>query len=142
MIVGGCVAAGTYIFAEDIVAILFGSSYADSARVLKIFSPMIFFSFLNYLLGGALIAMGKEIFPTVILGLGALVCVVSGFYFIPVEGTSAAAYIKLAAETLSFALQGVFLGWMLVKFRKTAARPGVEGEKIAYETVTSRASDG
>jgi O-antigen/teichoic acid export membrane protein len=118
---GLTVAAGTYLLSGPIISILFGDGYRDSAAILRIFSPMIVFSFLHYLTSGALVAMGRELLTTLTLGLGAVVCVTLGFIFIPGSGAQAAGLIKVAAEGLSFGIQGAVLVWMIVKSRGAAA---------------------
>jgi O-antigen/teichoic acid export membrane protein len=119
--IGLLIAGGTYLFAGPIISILFGDGYRDSAVILRIFAPMIVFSFLNYLSSGALIAMGRELLTTLTLALGAVVSVALGFAFIPRSGAEAAGWIKVVTEVVTFAFQGTLLVWMVVKARAAAA---------------------
>lgn len=117
LITGIAAAAGTFVFAGQIISVLFGDQYADSAAILRIFSPMIMLSFLNYLISGALIAMGREILTTITLGLGAVICVTLGFLLIPVDGAPAAGLIKVIAEASTFSIQGAILLLMIFRSR-------------------------
>lgn len=136
---GGLIAAGTWLFAPEIIDLLFGVTYIQSAEVLRIFSPMIALAFLNYLFSGALIAMGREVIATITLGLGAAVCVTLGFAAIPAWGAPAAGAIKLGAETVAFLFQGSILLWLVVRGAGDAAgtaarRPGgLRGESADRE---------
>ncbi len=114
---GAAVAWVTYAFSSEIISLLFGELYQESAGMLRIFAPMILFSFLNYLFSGALIAMGRELLATLTLGLGAVVCLVLGFAYIPQGGAAAAGYIKFGAEGLAFFFQGAVLLWLILKHR-------------------------
>ncbi len=143
--VGFILAAGIYLYSAEIVLILFGQDYRESAQILRIYSPVIMFTFVNYLLGGALIAMGRERLATMTLGLGAALCVVCGFYFIPGGGGRAAGYIKLVAEAFSFVFQSLLL--IVLLRRSGMARVGPDDrpsavDHRAYQTITSGMSDG
>ena len=117
---GVLIAAGTYLFAGQVIAILFGDGYRDSAATLRVFAPMIVFSFLHYLTSGALVALGREMLTTLTLGLGAVLCVTLGFIFIPEGGSHAAGVIKVVAEGTSFGIQGAVLAWMVFHPRSGA----------------------
>ena len=112
---GLLIASVTWVFAPQIVAILFGEGYRDSATILRVFAPVVVFSFLHYLTSGALVAMGRELLTTLTLGIGATVCVILGFIYIPAEGARAAGLIKVVAEGTSFAIQGGVLAWSAMK---------------------------
>ena len=108
---GLLIASVTWLFAPQIVAILFGEGYRESAVILRVFAPVVVFSFLHYLTSGALVAMGRELLTTLTLGIGAAVCIVLGFIYILAEGARAAGLIKVVAEGTSFAIQGGVLAW-------------------------------
>jgi O-antigen/teichoic acid export membrane protein len=118
---GIVIAAGTYLMAGPIISILFGEQYADSAGMLRILAPMILFSFMHYLTSGALVAMGREILTTLTLCLGAAISVTLGFMFIPASGAHAAGLIKVAAEGVTFVIEGALLAGFILKAHAGAA---------------------
>lgn len=115
---GIAISGVTYLYSVEIISLLFGDTYRQSAGMLRIFAPMIVFSFLNYLFSGALIAMGRELLATLTLGLGAVVCLALGFTYIPHGGPAAAGYIKFGVEGLAFFFQGGVLLWLILQHRQ------------------------
>ena len=105
---GAVIAGATYVFSSEIISLLFGDLYHESAGMLRIFSPMIVFSFLNYLFSGALIAMGRELLATYTTGTAA----VPGFRISP--GGMPLRAIKFSRGRIS--VQAILL-WLILKHR-------------------------
>jgi O-antigen/teichoic acid export membrane protein len=59
MLAGALGAAGTYLFAETVVEIIYGTYYAPAISILRLFAPALFLLFVDVLLGPALIAANK-----------------------------------------------------------------------------------
>jgi O-antigen/teichoic acid export membrane protein len=107
--IGGTLSVLTFIFADTVTLFLYKSQYANAGTILRNMSLTVLFTFLNLLVGNALIAAGRERFSAATLGFGACVNVVSNLVVVPQYGAPAAAFVRAASEALSFCIQGFFL---------------------------------
>jgi O-antigen/teichoic acid export membrane protein len=85
MLIGALGAAGTYLFAQVAVEVIYGRShYAQAVPILQVFSPAMFLLFVDIILGRALVAL---------------------------NGAKALAVLKVASVVVSTALDLVLIPW-------------------------------
>jgi len=101
--VGIPVAAGTFLLAEEIILFLFGPQYQHSVVVLKIFSFLIIFSYLNGLAGYFLTSTNRQRLTAKILAVTTCINVCLNFVLIPRYSYIGAASATVASEVLFFA---------------------------------------
>ena len=117
----GTIAIVLALGARDILTLLFGERYADSAGALQILAAVVVLSFLNYLLWYGLLAGGLERGKALIMAVGVVVSVVLNALLIPAHGIEGAAIALLVSDTLVVGAQIVMvrrrmlaLPWRLV----------------------------
>ncbi len=99
----------TYLASPFIIRVLFGPGYEQSAALLQTLSVMLFFFFSNFLLGNALIALGRERLSTVTIAVGAGFSIVLNAVVVPRFGAAGASVVRLIVEAISFGLQFALL---------------------------------
>jgi O-antigen/teichoic acid export membrane protein len=99
----------TYMFSGSIILSLYSATYSHSIEVLRILAFMLCFYFVNFLLGNALIAAGKEIYSTVTLMAGAVLNIGLDVVLIPRFGIDGAAAARVVTEAGAFILQLILL---------------------------------
>jgi len=110
----------TYVASPLIVRVLFGPGYESSTMLLQTLSVMLFFFFSNFLLGNALIALGRERLSTVTIAVGAALSIVLNAAVVPRFGAAGASVVRLIAEVVSFGLQLTLLQLTLRRFKNAA----------------------
>lgn len=105
----GTIAIILALGAHDILTLLFGERYADSAAALQILAGVVVLSFLNYLLWYGLLAGGLERGKALIMAVGVVVSVVLNALLIPAYGIEGAAIALLVSDTLVVAAQIVMV---------------------------------
>ncbi len=97
--IGIPVGVGGTILAEDIINLLYGSSYIEGADVLKmlIWQVPIGFMILSY--GNPLLALGLQRLHALAIGTGVLITIILNFVLIPIYGIYGAALAALAGES-------------------------------------------
>jgi O-antigen/teichoic acid export membrane protein len=85
MLAGALGAAGTYLFAQTAVQVIYGTHYAPAITILQVFAPLLFLLFVDVLLGHALIAANR---------------------------TKELAKIKVVSVVVSIALDVVLIPWL------------------------------
>jgi O-antigen/teichoic acid export membrane protein len=89
MLAGAIGAAGTYLFAETAVEVIYGTYYAPAISILRLFAPALFLLFVDVLLGLALMAANR------VKGLATL---------------------KVASVVISTALDAVLIPWFQSRY--------------------------
>ena len=102
---GIAVSLVTLFFADSIITYLYTAQFAKAIEPLKILSIMLSFYYVNFLVGNALIATGRERFATATLAIGALLNIVLNSVLIPRYGTHGAAWAKVVTEVAAFCIQ-------------------------------------
>ncbi len=114
---GVLISVTTYFSSDLIITVLYAGQYHQSALTLRILSLMLCFYFVNFLLGNALIAAGRESLSTMTLLLGAVTNLALCTALIPGFGGDGAAGARVVTEVLACAFQM----YMLVKVSGTRA---------------------
>ena len=109
--IGTAGAVVIYALAPWIVRVLYGPRYFPSIELIRVLVGMSPFFFGNFILGNGLIALGKERFSTVTIGIGAVICATIGLVAVPALGARGAGGARVAAEVISFVVQA----WLLVR---------------------------
>ncbi|MEM4260707.1 MAG: flippase [Candidatus Woesearchaeota archaeon] len=115
LFLGICLTIVTYFMSTKIITLLYGEKYLYAVEVLKILSFILPFYFLNYLLGSTLIAVGREIYSTISLIIGATLNMLLNYYFIGSYGINGIALAKVISEITVF----IFQTTVLISFVKT-----------------------
>ncbi len=97
-------AAGCIVYGEDVLRVLFSSTYSQAYSILVIFGITTIFLYLNAPLSYFLYTNHKENVHTKILMLLTIVNIVANLLFLPVFGTVGAAFSTLVCEILAFFL--------------------------------------
>lgn len=96
----------TWYFSKSIVCLLYSDSFQGSAAMLQTMSMMLVAYYVNFIIGSALIAAGKEIFSTFTLAIGAVISIVVNIILIPQTGGQGASLARVITEVCSFIVQG------------------------------------
>jgi O-antigen/teichoic acid export membrane protein len=123
LFLGICLTIATHFLSAEIISVLYGEQYFRSAGILEILSIILIFYFVNFLLGNALIAAGKEMFSTASLIIGAALNMLLNYYFIIPYGVNGIASAKVISEISVFIFQMV----VLVLFTKTTKIFSISG---------------
>ncbi len=99
----------TCLASSLIIRVLFGPGYEQSTALLQTLSIMLFFFFSNFLLGNALIALGRERLSTLTIAVGAGFSIVLNAVVVPRYGAGGAAVVRLVVEAISFGVQFALL---------------------------------
>jgi O-antigen/teichoic acid export membrane protein len=81
---GALGATGTLLFAETAVGLIYGSGFAPSATILKVYAPALFLVFIDILLGNTLYAAGAAVGFAVVLALKVLVSAGLSVILVPI----------------------------------------------------------
>jgi len=98
LMIGLGIATLTTVYADQIVLLIFGSSFAQSASPLRILIWAAFLVFLNGISGGALVSAGHQKLCTKITGIGLAINVCLNLLLIPNLGKIGASLSILATE--------------------------------------------
>ncbi|HLD86611.1 MAG TPA: flippase [Candidatus Nanoarchaeia archaeon] len=109
LIAGLPISVGLYALSDDIIALLYGESYAGASLVLKIISGYIFLKFLNFHLGITLYATNRQKQRMWGQGITALVNILLNLFLIPRYGIAGAAISTLITEIVLFGLYYAFM---------------------------------
>ena len=104
----------TWFFAETLVRVVFGESYASAGTLLFWVMTALIFSLPNYVLTQGAIALNKEVFYAGVASAAAIVNVLLNFWLIPNHGAIGAAWATLATE-------GVLIVFLMLGMRKWLA---------------------
>lgn len=103
------ISIGGFLLSEKIIFFLFGPQYHESVAILKIFSLLIMFSYLNGLAGYFLTSINRQGLTAKILAATAGINVALNFLLIPSYSYMGAAYATVVSEVLFFIFFFVFL---------------------------------
>lgn len=120
LILGIISGAVTFLFADQIIALFYGSTYKNSVESLRLLSLMVPFYYLNFLTGSALIAIHQEKLSTVTLVVGAIVNTTLNVIFVHQYGQIASSFAKVVSEAFCFIVQ-VYFFHRFLPFAKTYA---------------------
>ena len=81
---GTLAAIGTFLFADDAIAIVYGQHFGPSGIILKVYAPGFFLLFMNVLLATALFALGRAKAFSVAKWASVVVSTVLGLLLIPI----------------------------------------------------------
>ncbi|WP_440954695.1 flippase [Methanosarcina sp. Mfa9] len=93
---------GTTIISDEIILLVYGSSYSDSSNALKILIWGLLFISINYLLTSLLISIDKQKLTTLNMGVCVLINVVLNYLLIPQYNYTGASIATLATELTFF----------------------------------------
>ena len=104
IVVGLPISIGGFLLSEKIILLLFGPQYHESVAILKVFSLLIIFSYLNGLGGYFLTSINRQALSAKILAATAGINVGLNFLLIPSYSYMGAAYATVVSEVLFFIL--------------------------------------
>ena len=81
---GALGATGTFLFADTVVGLIYGSDFAPAATILKVSAPVLFLVFIDILLGNTLYAAGAGVGFAVVLAVKVLVSAGLSLVLVPV----------------------------------------------------------
>jgi O-antigen/teichoic acid export membrane protein len=81
---GALGATGTWLFAETVVSLIYGPSFAPAATILKVYAPVLFLVFVDILLGNTLYAVGAAVGLSAVLALKVLVSAGLSLVLVPI----------------------------------------------------------
>ncbi len=81
---GALAAIGTYLFADDAIAIVYGQHFRPSGIILKVYAPGFLLLFMNVLFGTALFALGRAKACSVVKVASVVVSTALGLVLIPI----------------------------------------------------------
>lgn len=103
MLIGLPCTVGMYIFADQILSLLFPNA-SDGALLLQISSLTIIFTILAQTVNGALQGLGKLSVPAIALGVGVIVKLIMNLILVPIPeiGAAGAAWGSVVCHLISF----------------------------------------
>jgi len=108
-------ASGIWLVAPDLIKLIFGEAFAESAMVLRYLAWLIFLAFLRSLIGTFLTACDRQVERTKSQWVVTCVAILANVFLIPTIGIKGAAIATLISETLLVILFAVrlrrVLGW-------------------------------
>jgi len=116
--VGLVLTAGTFLFSDQIIYLLYKAAYIPAGPVLKTLCLLVPFYFGNALLGNALIAAGHERLVTSTLAVGSVINGFVCFYLIPTKGIFGASIGRVSAEGVAFMIQLVLVSIVIHRSRQ------------------------
>lgn len=129
ILIGLPVGAGVWLTAPDVIRIIFGESFAESATVLRILAGVLFLTFVARILGVFLMSSNRQEERMKSLWPVALINVVGNLVLIPAFGVKGAAVAALASEAVLVVLFAVrlrkVLGWPRISSRLAISGVGV-----------------
>jgi O-antigen/teichoic acid export membrane protein len=129
ILIGFPVAAGIWLTASDLVTLLFGEHFEESASVLRILAGLLFFTFMSRTLGVFLMSSDREAERNTCYWIVATVNLLGNLALIPLLGVLGAAIIALTSEALLATLFMVRLrhvvGWPKANSRLAISLIGV-----------------
>lgn len=103
-------AIGVFLVAPDAIVLLFGSSFAPAATVLRVFSLLIIFKCLGNVVYQVCISTRKEKGQLLSYAAGAIACFIGNIALIPLLGEVGAAAATVFAELIVDVVLVVYLG--------------------------------
>jgi len=94
----------TYLLSEKIIFFLFGPEYICSISILRIFSLLLTFSYLNGLAGYFLTSTNRQMLTVKILAITTSINIFLNFIFIPHYSYIGAAYATVVSEILFYSI--------------------------------------
>jgi len=121
ILVGFPVAFGSWLIAPDLIDLIFGNTFAESALILRLLAPLLLIASLNRVMSIFLMSSDQEVQRAKSQGIVAFVNVLGNILLIPAYGIKGAAIATLISETLMCLLFGMrlrsVLGWPRVGSR-------------------------
>jgi len=121
VLVGFPVAGGLVLIADDLIRLLFGAEFADSAPLLSVLAWLIFLGGPRTLLGMFLVATGRQKERAQALGAAVVAGVVLNLILIPRYGPMGAACATVGTEALLISLMALRL-WPLLGAPRVGSR--------------------
>lgn len=103
-LLGLAACVGIFMFAEDIIGLLYGHEYASSAVILKVLCWYLFLKFLNIVIGTTLMSINRQKRRLLCQGSAAALNIVLNIILIPSYGMMGAAAATLLTEIVFFSL--------------------------------------
>lgn len=129
ILIGLPVASGVWLIAPDLIKLIFGATFAESASVLRLLAGLLFLTFLSRIMGVFLMSCDRQVERTKSQWTVAWVNVLGNLLLIPVLGIKGAAVVTLISETLLVILFAVrlrpVLGWPSISSRLVIGGVGV-----------------
>jgi O-antigen/teichoic acid export membrane protein len=125
LILGLAVSTGIFSLSENIVSLLYGPEYKETAIVLAILSGYLFLRFINVISGFTLSSINRQDSRIFSQGTAALTNIILNFILIPMYGFIGAAVATLITEIIFFStyLSFIFKYDLRIKFVKLCVKP-------------------
>jgi O-antigen/teichoic acid export membrane protein len=141
ILIGLPVASGVWLIAPDLIELIFGPTFAESASVLRILVGFLFLTFLSRIMSVFLMSCDRQVEMTREQLKAALVNVLGNMLLIPVLGVAGAAVATLISETLMVILFAVrvrpVLGWPNISSRLVIGGVGVASFCLPFTLLPS-----
>jgi O-antigen/teichoic acid export membrane protein len=129
VLIGLPMAAGLWLIAPEFITLVFSEDYTESVSILRILAPMLFLSFVSYMMGIFLMSSDRQMERTKTLAVVACANVLGNLALIPFFGIKGAAVAVLISQVLQVALftlelKGV-VGWPKIGSRLAIGAVGV-----------------
>lgn len=125
VLIGLPAAAGLWLIAPDLINLVFGKPFAESASILRFLALLLFLGCLRTVFETFLVSCDRQVERTKSQWTVALVNLLGNIILIPAFGIKGAAIARLISDTLLTILLGVriraFLGWPLIGSRLAMA---------------------
>lgn len=136
ILIGLPVASGVWLIAPDLIKLIFGATFVESASVLRILAGLLFLTFLSRIMGVFLMSCDRQVKRTRSQWTAVWVNVLGNMLLIPIFGIKGAAVATLFSETLLVILFAVRLrpviGWPSISSRLVIGGVGVASFCIPF----------
>jgi O-antigen/teichoic acid export membrane protein len=141
VLIGLPMAAGLWLIGSELIILIFGESFTDSAPLLRLLAPMLFLNFVSQVMSIFLMSCDRQVERTKTMAAVAGASVVGNLALIPLFGIHGAAVAALASETLRVALFALELrgvvGWPKISSRLAIGMVGVASFCVPFTLLPS-----
>ena len=130
------IAAGLWLVSPDLIRLIFGQSFAESASVLRVLAALLFVAFLSRTMGVFLMSADRQVERMKIFAIVAGLSVALNLTLIPILGIKGSALAALSSELVLMALFAARLrpvvGWPRIGSRLAIAGVGATSFCVAF----------
>jgi O-antigen/teichoic acid export membrane protein len=141
VLIGLPMAAGLWLIGPELISLIFGETFTDSASLLRILAPILFLNFVSQMMSIFLMSCDRQMERTKTMAAVAGASVVGNLALIPLFGIKGAAVAALASEALRVALFALELrgvvGWPKIGSRLAIGMVGVASFCVPFTLLPS-----
>jgi O-antigen/teichoic acid export membrane protein len=141
VLIGLPMAAGLWLIGSELITLIFGETFTESASLLRLLAPILFLNFVSQMMSIFLMSCDRQVERTKTMAAVACASVIGNLALIPLFGIKGAAVATLASEALrvvlfTLELRGV-VGWPKIGSRLAISMVGVASFCVPFTLLPS-----